>query len=85
MYVTERGRLGLIGSLEDWMQKIKDQNQKIWKLKAFKPFLDRGTDIVTYREYMQSKRMSYGSLDQRQILGKDLGFQLKRRKSYKPR
>ena len=47
---------------KDCMQKIKDLNQEILKLSAFKPLLYRLTDIVAYKlvGYRQSKVISFG-------------------------
>ena len=51
-------------------QRIKDLNQNIRKLSVFKPFEDRHCGLQ--RGYIQSKEMSYGSLDLRKVICKNL-------------
>ena len=61
MYAIKRDALGFIGSKEDCMPEIKELNQEIRKLSAFKPFQDKRTDIVVYRG--ATCNQSYGALD----------------------
>ena len=49
LYAIKGDFLWLIESFLE-CQKIKDLNQEIIKLSAFKPFQDRRTDIVAYKD-----------------------------------